>query len=29
VVDGNRVVRKLERPRGCVDIALLLAPWLR
>jgi thioredoxin-like negative regulator of GroEL len=29
VVDGKRIEARLERPRGCVEIQTLLAPWLR
>jgi thioredoxin-like negative regulator of GroEL len=29
VVEGKRVRGRLESPRGCRDIELLLAPWLR
>lgn len=28
VVEERRVRARLERPRGCVDITALLAPWL-
>ena len=29
VVDGRRIAARLDRPRGCVEIQTLLAPWLR
>ncbi len=29
VIDGKRVRGRLEQPRGCAEIQLLLAPWLR
>src|SRR5437016_3626756 len=29
VVEGKRVCGRLEAPRGCRDIELFLAPWLR
>jgi thioredoxin-like negative regulator of GroEL len=29
VVQGKRIEARLERPRGCVEIQRLLAPWLR
>ena len=29
VVENKRVQARLEEPRGCVDIQLALAPWLR
>lgn len=29
VIEGKRVLAKLERPRGCVQITELLAPWLK
>ena len=29
VVDGKRVSGRLESPRGCRDIEVFLAPWLR
>lgn len=29
VIEGKRVERRLEQPRGCAEIQLLLAPWLR
>lgn len=29
VVENKRVRARLDRPRGCVEIQTLLAPWLR
>lgn len=29
VVEGKRVVSRLERPRGAAEIQSFLAPWLR
>jgi thioredoxin-like negative regulator of GroEL len=29
VIEGRRVRARLERPRGCVQITALLAPWLK
>ena len=29
VIEEKRVQARLERPRGCVQIAKLLAPWLK
>ncbi|HUZ80949.1 MAG TPA: thioredoxin family protein [Gaiellaceae bacterium] len=29
VVEGNAVRARLEEPRGCREIELFLAPWLR
>jgi thioredoxin-like negative regulator of GroEL len=29
VIDGKRVRARLEQPRGCAEVRLLLAPWLR
>jgi thioredoxin-like negative regulator of GroEL len=29
VVEGKAVAARLEEPRGCRDIELFLAPWLR
>ena len=29
VVEANRVEARLDHPRNCVEIAKLLAPWLR
>ena len=29
VIDGKKVRGRLERPRGCAEIQLFLAPWLR
>jgi thioredoxin-like negative regulator of GroEL len=29
VVEGKSVAGRLEEPRGCRDIELFLAPWLR
>lgn len=29
VVEDKRVRAKIERPRGCVEIQSLLAPWLK
>jgi thioredoxin-like negative regulator of GroEL len=29
VVEGKRVLARLEPPRGCTDIEVTLAPWLR
>ena len=29
VVEAKRIRARLERPRGCVEITTLLAPWLK
>ena len=29
VIEEKRVQARLERPRGCVQITKLLAPWLK
>jgi thioredoxin-like negative regulator of GroEL len=28
VIENNRVIARLNEPKGCRDITLLLSPWL-